>query len=83
MKIFNITYIYLYCRRDNYFFKFMRFVKKILSSYKADLVYPFNKKESIIALPSFCNEEYNPIQLKILPANFQNLKYECTYFIVY
>ena len=77
MKIFNTTYIYFTYPKNIYLYKFQRFVNNILFRYykdyvyKAQLQYSFVKESPIPVVLGFSvddyYEEYNPIQLKMLP----------------
>ena len=71
MNIFNNTYIYFTYPRNIYLYKFQRFVNNTLFIYYKDYVYKESikpiKELPIAAAVSHDYEEYNPIQLKILP----------------
>ena len=76
MGIFNNSYIYFTYPKNIYLYKFQRFVNNILFRYykdyvyKAQLEYPSIKELPTLAVISFGNdfyeEEYDPMQLKIL-----------------
>ena len=78
MNIYNNTYIYISLPKNIYLYKFQKFVNNILFSYykgyiyKAQLQYPSIKElpTPVVLILGFnsCEEEYNPMQIKILPA---------------
>lgn len=77
MNDFNNTYIYFNYPKDKYLYKFQKFVYNTLFTYykdyiyKAQLEYYSDKEIPTFASATLDDEDYDPLQLKILPALFK------------